>query len=87
MEVWSAKPCNFCQGTGVRAEKAVYDRWARVLARAQLKVAGGKPVALFQLVRHQLELEAAEYPACSWCDGEKIMKKREPDENPDTAQF
>ncbi|GEM_PF-2728810 len=81
MEVWSAKPCSFCRGTGVNAHKKVYDRWARVLENAQLKVVKeGKPKELFRLVLHELEQEAAKFPPCHWCDGKRILCKREPDE-------
>lgn len=82
MEVWSAWPCNFCRGTGVKAPKKVYDRWASILEQAILKVTEEeKPIVLLRLAKYKIIEEMAQYQDCSWCDGKQLLTKREPDED------
>ena len=84
MRVDSFKTCKLCLGTGVMAEKRVYEKWQKefknAVQRATKRKNGGERV--YAIIRDRIAELVSQYPDCHFCDGEGGKMVREPDIDP-----
>ena len=83
MEVWSVRCCRFCQGFGVQAKPADYEKWRASTSEFARKACAKRKIddgtLAVRVMRFCNKLTKGR-PKCSWCAGIGCWEKREPDE-------